>query len=332
MPRRITAGLAKKVMEGDVRAAARLISRIENGSPEAFAELDRLYPAGGKAYVVGVTGPPGVGKSTLVDGLIASFRKQDSAVGVIAIDPSSAVTGGALLGDRVRMQRHSADPRVFIRSLATRGWAGGLARAAIGTIRVMDALGRDFIIVETVGSGQIEVDIARAADTTVLVMAPDAGDEVQTMKAGILETADIIVINKADRDGADRLRTDIESMLAMSPRSPSEWRPPVIPAEAIHEEGIDELAGAIIRHRESLLAGGGLARRRRERARLELLEAVEGFVRDGVAGLEGGGHLDEVLDRLLEGKTTPRRAGLEILDRLSAGLDRLIEKGGDDGP
>jgi LAO/AO transport system kinase len=331
MERHIKTGLAGKVLKGDVQAAARLISLVENGSPQAFTELDRLYPGCGKAYVVGVTGAPGVGKSTLVDGLISHFRGQDKTVGVIAIDPSSAVTGGALLGDRVRMQRHGADPRVFIRSLATRGWAGGLARAAIGAVRVMDALGRHIIIVETVGSGQVETDIARAADTTVLVMAPGAGDEVQTMKAGILEAADIIVVNKADREGADRLKTDLDAVLEMAGRGPSEWRPPVILTEAVREKGVTELAGTIWRHRESLIAGGGLSRRRRERARLELLEAVEGFVRDGLSEIEGGG-LEKMVDALLEGKTTPRRAAREILGLLGARFGDVTRDGGEDGP
>ncbi len=198
MQRQVNTSLAEKVLKGDIQAAARLISLIEEGSPKTYDELNKLYPHSGKAYVVGFTGAPGVGKSTLIDALITHFRSQNKTIGVIAVDPTSARTGGALLGDRVRMQRHGADPHIFIRSLATRGWEGGLARAAIGTVRVMDALGRDIILVETVGSGQVDVDIVRAADTTVLVMAPGAGDEIQAMKAGILEAADIIVVNKAD--------------------------------------------------------------------------------------------------------------------------------------
>jgi LAO/AO transport system kinase len=328
MERRVSTGLAGKVLKGDVQAAARLISLIEDGVPEAFKELDRLYPVCGRAYVIGVTGAPGVGKSTLVDGLISHFRLQDSTVGVIAVDPSSAVTGGALLGDRVRLQRHGADQRVFIRSLATRGWAGGLARAAIGSVRVMDALGRDFIIIETVGSGQVETDIAKAADTTVLVMAPGAGDEVQAMKAGILEAADIIVVNKADREGADLLKAHLEALLEMAGCGPSASRAPVVLTEAVHEKGIAELAGEIRRHRESLVADGGLPRRRRDRVRLELLGALEGFVRDGIDRLENGDCLEKMVDSLLEGKTTPRRAAREVLGILAGRLGEMTGEGG----
>lgn len=283
--------LAEKVLKGDVQAAARLISRIEDESPEALAEMDSLYPRTGRAYIVGVTGAPGVGKSTLSDNLIDFFRRQKKTIGVIAIDPTSALTGGALLGDRVRMQRHSTDPAVFIRSLATRGWVGGLARAAIGAIHIMDALGRDIILVETVGSGQIEIDIVRASDTTLVVLAPGAGDEIQTMKAGILEAADIIVVNKADREGADRLRADLEAMLALKASRPGEWQTPVVLTEAINDKGTEELAGAITGHRDFLVRGGGMAGRKRERARLELLEAVEGHIRDFVhrLGKEGQG-------------------------------------------
>ena len=207
--------LAAAVLKGDVRAAARLITLIEDESPDALAALESLYPHTGKAYIVGVTGAPGVGKSTLTDSLIDVFRRQGKTIGVIAIDPTSALTGGALLGDRIRMQRHAADPAVFIRSLATRGWVGGLAKAALGAVHVMDAMGKDIILVETVGSGQVELDIVKAADTTLLVLAPGAGDEIQTMKAGILESADVIAINKADNEGADRLKADLEAMLAM---------------------------------------------------------------------------------------------------------------------
>jgi len=315
MPRQVRTGLAEKVLKGDVQAAARLISLIEDRAPEAFAELDRLYARGGRAHIVGVTGPPGAGKSTLIDALIGHFRRQQKSVGVIAIDPTSARTGGALLGDRVRMQRHSADSRVFIRSLATRGWEGGLARAAIGAVRVVDALGSDIVLLETVGSGQIELDIVRAADTTVLVMAPGAGDEVQAMKAGILEDADIVVVNKADREGAECLKADLEAYQGTA--GVAAWRPPVLLAEAINDKGTAELAAAITRHREFLVAGGELPRRRRERARLELLGVVEGFVRDGLRELEDNGGLEKLVDDILEGRKNPRTAAGDILRQLN---------------
>ncbi len=310
-------GLAEKVIAGDVQAAARLISRIEDESPDALAEMDSLYPRTGKAYIVGVTGAPGVGKSTLTDNLIGFFRRQNQTIGVIAIDPTSALTGGALLGDRVRMQRHSTDPAVFIRSLATRGWAGGLARAAIGAIHVMDALGKDFILVETVGSGQIEIDIVKASDTTLVVLTPGAGDEIQTMKAGILEAADILVINKADKEGADRLKTDLESMLTLKDPRSEEWRTPVVLTEAVNDKGTQELAGAIAGHRDFLVESGGMAGRKRERAKLELLEAVEGYIRDFVHRLDGGNYLERLVDDFLQGKTNPRRAAREITGRLN---------------
>jgi len=314
--------LADKVLAGDVQAAARLISRIEDEFPDAFAEMDSLYPHTGQAYIVGVTGAPGAGKSTLTDNLIGFFRGQDKTIGVIAIDPTSALTGGALLGDRVRMQRHSADPDVFIRSLATRGWVGGLARAAIGAIHVMDAMGKDIILVETVGSGQVEIDIVKAADTTLVVLTPGYGDEIQTMKAGILEAADILIVNKADTEGADRLKVDLESMLALKAPRPEEWRTPVILTEAINDKGTEELAGAVMSHRDFLVENGGMAGRKRERARLELLEAVEACVRDFIYRLDGGEYLEKLVDDFLQGKTNPRCAARKITGRLADEIDK----------
>jgi LAO/AO transport system kinase len=316
-------GLAEKVLTGDVQAAARLISQLEDEAPDALAEMNNIYPHTGRAYIVGVTGPPGAGKSTLADNLIGFFRKKDMSVGVIAIDPTSALTGGAILGDRVRMQRHSTDRQVFIRSLATRGWTGGLARATIGTIHIMDAMGKDIILVETVGSGQIEIDIVRAADTTLVVLTPGAGDEIQMMKAGILEAADIFVINKADKEGADRLRTDLEAMLMMKARRQGEWLPAIVLTEAVHDKGTGELAEVIFRHRDCLASSGELHDRQRERARLELLETVEGFVRDFIHRIDEGDYLERLVDDLLQGRTTPHRAALEITGRLARDLPQL---------
>jgi LAO/AO transport system kinase len=308
--------LAAKVLKGDVRAAARLISLIEDESPEAPAEMESLYPHTGKAYIVGVTGAPGVGKSTLTDNLIGAFRQQNMTVGVIAIDPTSALTGGAILGDRVRMQQHSADPAVFIRSLATRGWAGGLAKAAIGAVHVMDAMGKDIILVETVGSGQVEIDIVKAADTTLLVLAPGAGDEIQTMKAGILESADIIAVNKADKEGADRLKADLALMLSMKARPGGEWLPPIVLTEAVNDKGTDGLVASILKHREYLKNSGGLIKRRRERAKLELLETVENSIKDMVRGLDGGAFVEKLIGEIQKGKTSPQNAAQEILELL----------------
>jgi len=322
-------GLAEKIVRGDVQAAARLISGLEDGSAEALDEMDSLYRHTGRAYVVGVTGAPGVGKSTLTDNLIAFFRKQDMKVGVIAIDPTSALTGGALLGDRIRMQRHSADSGVFIRSLATRGWVGGLARAAIGAVHVMDAMGKDIVMVETVGSGQIEIDIVRASDTALIVLTPGAGDSIQMMKAGILEAVDIFVINKADMEGADRLKAELELMLQENNKGNGGWQPEIVLTEAINDRGTGELAGAIVKHKGFLVDGGALSKRRRQRVRLELLETVEGYVRDFIKKLDGGDYLEKLVDDILQGRTSPRSASLEITGSLAGDLDKLRSKGED---
>jgi len=308
--------LAAKVLKGDVAAAARLITLIEDESPDALKEMESLYPHTGKAYIVGVTGAPGVGKSTLTDNLIGYFRQKDMTVGVIAIDPTSALTGGALLGDRIRMQRHTADPKVFIRSLATRGWVGGLAKAAIGAVHVMDAMGKDIILVETVGSGQVELDIVKAADTTLLVLAPGAGDEIQMMKAGILESADVIAINKADLEGADRLKVDLESLLTMKTCHSGDWQMPIVLTEAINDKGTDELSSTLLKHHEYLIASGKLPERRRERAKLELLETVEGHLKDMIHDLDGGDYLEKLVDTVQKGQLTPQSAAAEIMTRL----------------
>lgn len=309
--------LAARVIKGDVRAAARLITLIEDESPEALKEMESLYPHTGKAYIIGVTGAPGVGKSTLTDCLIGFFRKKKMSVGVIAIDPTSALTGGALLGDRIRMQKHSADPHVFIRSLATRGWTGGLAKAAIGAAHVMDAMGKDIILLETVGSGQVEIDIVKAADTTLLVMAPGSGDEIQVMKAGILESADVIAVNKADKEDAGRLKTDLEMALGLKPRNPGEWLPPIVSTEATNDKGTKSLAEALLKHREYLKESGGLSGRRRERAKLELMEALESDIKKMVHSLDGGNFLEKTVDDLQKGKISPQTAAREIMDRMT---------------
>ena len=315
--------LAAKVLKGDTQAAARLISQIEDEAPGALEEMNSIYTHTGRAYIVGVTGSPGVGKSTLIDNLISLFRKRHMSVGVIAIDPTSALTGGAILGDRVRMQRHSTDREVFIRSLATRGWVGGLAKAAIGAIHVMDAMGKDIILVETVGSGQVEIDIIKAADTTLVVLTPGAGDEIQMMKAGILEAVDIFVINKADREGADHLKAELEVMLAMKARRPGEWPPGIVLTEAIHDKGTEPLAEAIFHHREFLVSSGELRKRQRERARLELTGMVEGFVKDCIHRMDDGDYLEKLVDDLLQGRTNPHRAASEIIGYLTSDLRRL---------
>jgi len=310
-------GLAEDIIHGDARAAAKLISLIEDDAPEAAVALDGLAGHVGAAAVIGVTGAPGTGKSTLVDALTAHYRSADQMVGVLAIDPSSERTGGALLGDRVRMQRHAADPGVFIRSLATRGWEGGLAGAVAGALRVLDALGRNIILIETVGAGQVEVDIAAVADTTLVVLNPGSGDDIQTLKAGILEAADILVVNKADRDGAERLQADLEAMTALKDDA---WTTPVVMTEAVNGRGVPELAAAIVRHHAHLTASGELAVRRRSRLKIELLTAAEKAWRAAGTRLAGSSFLEDLLDRVSGGDLPPRQAAAELLQRLAGEL------------
>jgi LAO/AO transport system kinase len=311
------AKLAPKILSGDTIAAAKLISGIADEVPGAFEEMSHIYPHTGKAYIIGITGSPGAGKSTLTSNLISHFRKEGKTVGVIAIDPTSAFTGGALLGDRVRMQQHGEDREVFIRSLATRGLQGGLAKATIGAIHIMDAMGKDVILVETVGSGQIEIDITRVADTTLFVMIPGAGDAIQMMKAGILEATDIFVINKADKGGTDAIKADLQSMLSMKSWLPGEWQPGIILTEAIYNKGTAELAAEIARHHEHLVSTGELKKRKKQRLRLELMETVERMVRDRITSLDDGGYLTRIIDDLHNGKTDPRTASRQLVNRLA---------------
>jgi len=317
------ARLASKVLSGDTIAAAKLISGIADEVPSAFEEMSHIYPHTGKAYIVGITGSPGAGKSTLTSNLISHFRKERMTIGVIAIDPTSAFTGGALLGDRVRMQQHGEDRDVFIRSLATRGLQGGLAKATIGTIHIMDAMGKDIILVETVGSGQIEIDITRVADTTLFVMTPGAGDAIQMMKAGILEATDIFVINKVDKGGADIIKTDLQAMLSMRDWLPDEWQPTIILTEAIYNKGTAELAAEISKHREYLTSTGELKTRQKGRLKLELMETVERFVRDSITSIDHGDYLANLIDALVRGKTNPQAAAQQLVNRLASDLGQL---------
>ncbi len=314
------AKLASKVLSGDTIAAAKLISGIADEAPGAFEEMSQIYPHTGKAYIIGVTGSPGAGKSTLTSNLISHCRKENRTIGVIAIDPTSAFTGGALLGDRIRMQRHGEDKDVFIRSLATRGLQGGLAKATIETIHIMDAMGKDIILVETVGSGQIEIDITRVADTTLFVMTPEAGDAIQMMKAGIMEATDIFVINKADRGNADIIQTDLQTMLSMRNWLPGEWQPGIVFTEAIYNKGTAELAVEIFRHREHLAKTGELQKRKKLRLRLELMETVEGLIKDSITSIDHGEYLAKLIDELLEGKIDPQAAAQQLLNKLTSDL------------
>jgi len=310
--------LTDKILGGDIRAAARLMRDIEDGAPAAIKELESIYLHTGKAHVVGVTGALGVGKSTLVDALISIFRRENMTIGVIAIDPTSPFTGGALLGDRVRMQKHSLDKGVFIRSLATRGWGGGLSKATTSMIHIMDAMGKNIILVETVGAGQTEIDVTKVADTPILILTPGMGDEIQMMKAGIMEAADIFVINKADKEGASSLQYELEVMLGMKSYSPNEWKPDIVLTEAVRGKGTEELVKAILRHKEFLISSGGLERRRKQRVKLELIEAVESSLKDYIyQQIDKGDYLERLVDDLVQRRTNPHSAALQIINRFS---------------
>jgi len=241
----------ENIRSGDVRALARAISTIEDSRPESQALLKALFPFSGRARVIGLTGAPGAGKSTLVDQLAREYRKQQRTVGIIAVDPTSPYTGGAILGDRIRMQAHHADPGIYIRSMATRGFLGGLARATTDVATVLDASGKDLVLIETVGVGQDEVDIVRLADITVVILVPGMGDDVQTIKAGIMEIADIFVINKSDREGADRVEREIRAMQTLALRK-DKWTPPILKTVATEGKGVAELAAGIANYEEFL--------------------------------------------------------------------------------
>ena len=312
--------LVAQAREGRPRAVARLISLVEGVSPQLWEVMAALAPLTGNAYVVGLTGSPGVGKSTSTSALVTAYRKQDRRVGVLAVDPSSPFSGGALLGDRVRMSEHASDPGVYIRSMATRGHLGGLAWAAPQAIRVLDAAGCDVILVETVGVGQSEVEIASQADTSVVLLAPGMGDGIQAAKAGILEIGDVYVVNKADRDGADATARELNHMLGLGEsRAPGDWRPPIVKTVAARAEGVDEVVEALEKHRAWMEERGVLAERRRARAAHEVEAIAVTALRERIGDLSGDHRLDALADRIVAGELDPYRAADELVEGLTRG-------------
>jgi len=346
----VSGSLFEQVLAGDVRAASRLMRRIDDEDPAATADLQALFPRTGRAYVLGITGSPGAGKSTLTDRVVARLRARGLSVGVLAVDPTSPFSGGAILGDRIRMQDHASDPGVFIRSLATRGSLGGLSRATGDCIRVMDAMGKDVVVVETVGVGQDEIDIAQMAHTTVLVTVPGMGDDIQAIKAGILEVADVFLVNKADLDGADRTVRELRQMLELrhalrrpavdhdarhrlrtraqgrreadeAPAPPAdEWEPPILKVVAARDQGLDPVMGAIEQHRAFLERTGQRADRERARARMQFLALLRNrLLQSALDRLEAEkGRLDEVALAIARREADPYALAETLARQLSS--------------
>ena len=311
--------LVARARDGESRAVARLVSMVEDGSPQLREVMVALTPHVGRAHVVGITGSPGVGKSTTTSALVKELRATGQRVGVLAIDPSSPFSGGALLGDRIRMHDHATDPGVFIRSMASRGHLGGLAWTTPQALRVLDAAGFDVVVVETVGVGQSEVEIAGLADTTVVLMAPGLGDGVQAAKAGILEIGDVYVVNKADRDGAEQVRRELRSMLSLAERPEGAWKPPIVLTVAQAGRGLDEVVTELDRHRAWLAQSGELVRRRTRRAREEIEAIAVATLRQRWEGVSGHEDLAALAEAVAAGTTDPYAAA-----------DRLVGVGGAD--
>jgi LAO/AO transport system kinase len=306
--------LVEKARSGDARAVARLISLVEDASPLLREVMAGLAPYTGNAQIVGITGSPGVGKSTSTSALVAALRKAGKRVGVLAVDPSSPFSGGALLGDRIRMQDHALDKEVYIRSMASRGHLGGLSWSTPQALRVLDAAGCDVVVVETVGVGQSEVEIAGLADTTLVLLAPGMGDGVQAAKAGILEIGDVYVVNKADRDGAEQVRRELRTMISLADKPEGAWKPPIVLTVAQAGQGVDEVVDAIEEHRAWMESSGELDRRRRRRARDEIEAIAVTALRERWGDVHGRSELDELAEQVAAGKTDPYRAADGLLD------------------
>ena len=307
---------AQRVCAGEDRALSRAITAIENHAPEAEELLRRLFPLTGKAYLTGITGAPGTGKSTLVDRLSAHYRAKQEQVGVIAVDPTSPYSGGAILGDRIRMQGHASDTGMFIRSMATRGFLGGLARATAEVALLLDAAGKQQVLIETVGVGQDEIDIVRLADCVMVLLVPGMGDDIQNMKAGLMEIGDIFVVNKADRPGADKTVNDVTMMLSLVEEHGA-WVPPIVKTVASRGEGIADLDVALQKHFEYLAASGELERRNRERVRIRIETLLkEKFMGRLIGGSLPAGDYEKILDDVLGKRNNPHDAAESVLTRV----------------
>ena len=319
--------LVDKMLAGDRRALSRLLTLLER-EPSAIASImASVHARSGQAYVVGVTGPPGAGKSTVIDRLAAALRATDQTVGVVAVDPTSTFTGGAVLGDRIRMAGHHADRGVFVRSLSTRGAHGGLSRVARASVRLLDAFGFNYVFLESVGVGQTELDVVKASDSVLVVLVPEAGDSVQVMKAGLMEIGDIYVVNKADREGADRLAAAVKSEVRGKARKGT-WVSPVLMTEARRTEGISELLAAIERHREHLLRGTELTERRSACRRAELVDAMKGVVEAALADLDVELLLGDLADSVADGDIDPYSAAAKALsaDSVALGFSEALRR------
>ena len=306
--------LAKRILDGDIRAASRLMRDIDDRIPTALESLKELYPQTGRAYIIGITGPPGSGKSTLVDKMVDLFRKEGKSVGVVAVDPTSPFSGGAILGDRIRMQRHATDEGVFIRSLATRGCLGGLTRSTQDIIHVMDAMGKDIILVETVGVGQDEVEIVNTAHTSIVILVPGLGDDIQAIKAGIIEIGDLFVINKCEREGADKTERDLRMVLEMGRKREDGWEPLILRTEAISGKGVFELLEGIYRHKQALEQNHVMERKLRERTRTTFIEILESEVMAHfIEKIEKEGEWEKIVDDLMNRRTDPYSVAERIM-------------------
>lgn len=312
--------LAEKILKGDIKAASRLIRDIDDGMESAIDELKKLYARTGRAHIVGITGPPGVGKSTLIDKIIEALRAEKRTVGVVVVDPTSPFSGGAILGDRIRMQRHSIDEGVFIHSLATRGHLGGIARSTHDIIKVMDTMGKEVVLVETVGVGQDEVDIRNAVDTSIVVLVPGLGDDIQAIKAGILEIGDIFVINKCDQEGADRLEQELRLMLEMGVVRADSWQPPIYRTDAESGKGIEKLVAGMHLHHDLQHQKVLHQKRERERARFEFLEILKSSLLKRLQQhLSQNGELDRIEETLVKREKDPYTLVEEIIQKILPG-------------